>query len=48
MRREMLPGQRDFFTGPYDWTTVPGAGHFLHREQPDEVNRLVLEWLSRA
>lgn len=48
MRREMLPGQRDFFTGPYDWMTVAGAGHFLHREQPEEVNRLVLDWLGKS
>lgn len=45
MRREMLAAQREFFTGPYDWTTVEGAGHFLHREKPAEVNRLVLDWL---
>lgn len=48
MRREMLPGQREFFTGPYEWATVEGAGHFMHREKPDEVNRLVLDWLGRA
>jgi pimeloyl-ACP methyl ester carboxylesterase len=48
MRREMLPGQREFFTGPYQWTTVEGAGHFLHREKPEAVNRLVLDWLGRA
>jgi pimeloyl-ACP methyl ester carboxylesterase len=47
MRREMLPGQREFFSGPYEWTTVEGAGHFLHREKPDEVNRVVLDWLGR-
>lgn len=46
MRREMLPGQGEFFTGAYEWTTVEGAGHFLHREKPDEVNRLVLDWLK--
>jgi len=45
MRREMLPAQREFFTGPYEWTTVEGAGHFMHREKPEEVNRLVLGWL---
>jgi pimeloyl-ACP methyl ester carboxylesterase len=25
---------------------VPGAGHFLHLEQPDVVNRLVLKWVT--
>lgn len=48
MRREMLPAQGEFFTGPYEWTTVEGAGHFMHREKPDDVNRLVLEWLGKA
>ncbi|MDA0637415.1 alpha/beta hydrolase [Nonomuraea sp. MCN248] len=27
---------------------VPGAGHFLHLERPDVVNRLVLDWLAAA
>ncbi len=48
LRREMLPAQREFFTGEYAWTTVEGAGHFLHREKPEAVNRLVLDWLGRA
>ncbi|ACY97155.1 MULTISPECIES: alpha/beta fold hydrolase [Thermomonospora] len=26
---------------------VEGAGHFLHLERPDEVNALILDWLSR-
>jgi pimeloyl-ACP methyl ester carboxylesterase len=47
MRREMLPGQREFFTGEYEWTTVEGAGHFMHREEPEAVNRLVLDWLQK-
>ena len=46
MRKEMLPGQRDLFRGPYEWAIVEGAGHFLHRERPDEVNRAILEWLD--
>ncbi len=25
---------------------VPGTGHFLHMEKPDEVNRVLLEWLA--
>lgn len=24
---------------------IPGAGHFLHLERPDEVERLILDWL---
>jgi pimeloyl-ACP methyl ester carboxylesterase len=48
MRREMLPGQGRHFTGPYEWTVVEGAGHFMHREKPDEVNALVLDWLRRS
>lgn len=27
---------------------VPGAGHFLHLEQPEVVNRLVLDWVGPA
>jgi pimeloyl-ACP methyl ester carboxylesterase len=27
---------------------IPGAGHFLHLERPDVVNRLVLDWLAAA
>lgn len=47
MRREMLEPQRRWFSGEYDWHTVEGAGHFLHREKPAEVNRLILDWLGR-
>jgi pimeloyl-ACP methyl ester carboxylesterase len=46
MRKEMLPGQRDLFRGPFEWAIVEGAGHFLHRERPREVNASILEWLA--
>jgi pimeloyl-ACP methyl ester carboxylesterase len=26
---------------------VQGAGHFLHQEKPEEVNRILLDWLRR-
>ena len=48
MRREMLEDQRRYFTADYEWTTVAGTGHFLHREAPDTVNALLLDWLGRA
>lgn len=48
MRREMLEPQRSHFTNAYEWTTVEGTGHFLHREQPDTVNALLLDWFSKA
>ena len=47
MRREMIEPQRRYFTGDYEWTVVPDTGHFLHREAPDRVNALLLDWLSR-
>lgn len=47
LRGEMLEVQKEFFEGPYEWSLVEGCGHFLHRERPDEVTRLVTEWLQR-
>ena len=47
MRGEMLPRQGDLFAGAYEWDIVEGAGHFLHREKPGEVNHLILDWLGR-
>ncbi len=26
---------------------VRNAGHFVHQEQPEEVNALVIEWLKK-
>lgn len=47
MRKEMLEAQRRYFTADYEWTTVSNAGHFLHRERPDTVNALLLDWFAR-
>jgi pimeloyl-ACP methyl ester carboxylesterase len=35
-----------FFPNGLEKIIVPGAGHFVHQEQPEVVNRKVLEFLQ--
>lgn len=46
LRAELMNDQGRHFTHEYRYAEVPGAGHFLHREQPAAVNQLVLDWLG--
>ena len=49
LRTLMLQSLEDFeddFPGGVRREMMPGAAHFLHLEQPDEVHRLVLDWLN--
>jgi pimeloyl-ACP methyl ester carboxylesterase len=48
LRAELMTDQAQYFTGEYDYQVVPGAGHFLHREKPAEVTRLMLDWLGKT
>ncbi len=47
-RAELMRDQGQFFVGEYRYTEVAAAAHFLQREQPAEVTRLMLEWLGSA
>ena len=47
LRAELMTDQGRYFTGEYRYEVVPGAGHFLQREKPAAVTRLVLEWLAQ-
>lgn len=38
--------EEEVFTGPYRRLVLAGGGHFLQREQPEEISRLILEWFA--
>jgi len=46
MRAELMTDQGAYFKGEYQFALVDGAGHFLHREKPADVNRRILDWLA--
>jgi len=48
LRAELMVAQEPYFSGGYAYQEIPHAGHFLHREQPAAVNRLLLDWLGAA
>jgi hypothetical protein len=42
----VMAGQARHFAGPYRFELVPGASHFLQREQPQAVTDLILDWFA--
>jgi pimeloyl-ACP methyl ester carboxylesterase len=46
LRAELMTDQAQYFVGEYRLELVPDAGHFLHRENPAEVTRFILDWLD--
>lgn len=44
---ESARGAERFFTAGYEVSILSGAGHFLQREKPDEVNEKICAFLTR-
>lgn len=47
LRAELMLDQSQYFSAEYDFKLVENAGHFLHREQPTEVSRLIINWFGK-
>ena len=40
-------GSGRYVAGPYQWRELPGVGHFLPEEAPDEIGRAIADWAAR-
>jgi pimeloyl-ACP methyl ester carboxylesterase len=45
---DLAEGMEALFPNGLRKVVIPDAGHFVHAEKPDEVNRILLEFLRRA
>lgn len=48
IRAKPMSSQSEHFSADYQYRELKSCGHFLHREQPDAVNALILDWLARG
>jgi pimeloyl-ACP methyl ester carboxylesterase len=44
--QKISEGEEENYEGPYRRVLVEGAGHFVHREQPAEVTRILIDWIE--
>jgi pimeloyl-ACP methyl ester carboxylesterase len=42
-----MTGSAAFVTGPFRYERIDGVGHWMQLEAPEEVNRLLLDFLPR-
>jgi pimeloyl-ACP methyl ester carboxylesterase len=48
LRAELMIDQDQYFLGEYSYRVISDAGHFLHREKPEEVTEHIIDWLGTA
>ena len=48
IRRGPMSRQAAHFTSEYAYREIANAGHFLHRDQPGEVNARIIDWLGHG
>jgi pimeloyl-ACP methyl ester carboxylesterase len=46
IKRHLAATQHELFAGPYRLSVVEGCGHFVHRERPEVLTRLILDWFA--
>ncbi|MDX6234695.1 MAG: hypothetical protein QOH68_3813, partial [Nocardioidaceae bacterium] len=47
LTEDQMTGSAAYVTGPWRYERVEGPGHWMQLEAPDEVNRLLLDFLPR-
>jgi pimeloyl-ACP methyl ester carboxylesterase len=45
LTEEQMTGSREYVSGPWRYERLEGPGHWLQLEAPDEVNRLLIDFL---
>ena len=45
--KELTERMDDLFAGPFELTYLPDCGHWIQQECPEDVNRLMIEFLER-
>ena len=45
LTEEQMTGSEKYVSGSFRYERIDGAGHWMQLEAPDEVNRLLLDFL---
>ena len=47
MESFLSSGMYTYFSGGLEKVIIPGTGHFMHQERPEEVNPKIIKFLTR-